>query len=73
MRKDVDHVRWQKSSHCASNSCIEVALSSTAARVRDSEDPGGPRLVVPPIAWRSFLDEIREGRFESPEGRFEVR
>ena len=55
---------WRKSSYSASNGgqCVEVARNLTAiVAVRDSMDPDGARLVLPPAAWAAFVDRIKRG------------
>ncbi|KAA5827102.1 DUF397 domain-containing protein [Saccharopolyspora hirsuta] len=52
--------RWQKSSHSNLNgNCVE--LSSSCGLIRDSKDPGGPRLAVDVAG---FLRAVKAGRFE---------
>ncbi len=47
--------RWRKSSHSGDEgACVEMALLPAAVAVRDSKDPAGPVLVVPPAAWAAF-------------------
>ncbi len=53
---------WRKSSYSASNGgdCVEVAAALPAAiAVRDSKDPGGPKLIFTPAAWAAFTAAIR--------------
>lgn len=53
---------WQKSSHSGGNggTCVEVARNLEAVvAVRDSKDPDGPALAVPPAAWRSFTRRLQ--------------
>jgi Domain of unknown function (DUF397) len=53
---------WSKSSYSGGNggNCVEVAVALPAAiAVRDSKDPGGPRLVFTPAAWAAFTAAIR--------------
>ena len=53
---------WRKSSHSASNGgqCVEVAQNMpSVVAVRDSRDPGGPRLAFTPTAWAAFLRTIK--------------
>ena len=55
---------WRKSSYSASNGgdCVEVAAAPPAAiAVRDSKDPGGPKLIFTPAAWAAFTEQIRTG------------
>lgn len=55
---------WRKSSYSASNGgqCVEVARNLPAiVAVRDSMDPDGARLMLPPAAWGAFVDRIKRG------------
>jgi hypothetical protein len=61
---------WFKSSYSAENAtnCVEVAgLGSVAARqigIRDSKNPGGPALLLPPGGFAAFITDVREGRLD---------
>jgi len=57
-------IQWRRSSRCANQACIEIALTTTIVSVRDSDDPAGTRLDFPAPAWRAFLDGIRDGRLD---------
>jgi hypothetical protein len=53
---------WRTSSYSASNGgqCVEVARNLPAiVAVRDSRDPGGAPLVLPPAAWAAFVDRVK--------------
>jgi hypothetical protein len=53
---------WRKSSYSASNGgqCVEVTRSLPAlVAVRDSTDPDGARLILPPAAWAAFVDRVK--------------
>ena len=54
---------WRKSSYSGSNGgdCVEVAPLPAAIAVRDSKDPGGPKLIFTPQAWAAFTAAIRTG------------
>jgi len=55
---------WRKSSYSASNGgqCVEVAQNLPAiVAVRDSTNPDGARLMLPPAAWARFVDRIKRG------------
>jgi hypothetical protein len=49
--------QWRRSSYCsgANSSCVEVALTRPAARVRDTKQPAGPTLCFDTGAWRVFV------------------
>jgi hypothetical protein len=50
-------VRWLKSSHSAgaSDNCVEVSLSDHCVGVRDSKNPDGGVLHLPPSSWVTLL------------------
>jgi hypothetical protein len=55
---------WRKSSYSGGNggNCVEVARTLPAAiAVRDSKDPGGPKLIFTPTDWAAFTESIRTG------------
>ena len=61
---DLSRAAWRKSSYSGGNGgqCVEVARNLPGiVAIRDSKDPGGPRLVVTPGAWRAFSDVVRRG------------
>ena len=63
----LDTVIWRKSSHSGSNGgdCVEVAvLSANTLAVRDSKDPGGPKLTFTPAEWRTFTTALKTGALD---------
>ncbi|MFF9473037.1 DUF397 domain-containing protein [Streptomyces roseolus] len=61
---DVSDPVWFKSSYSSSSegdSCVEVAATPVAVRVRDSKDLGLPQLVLSPEAWAGFVGFARHG------------
>lgn len=52
---------WHKSSHSGDEGgdCVEVAVDREAIHVRDSKDPEGPILTIPPTAWADFVRRLR--------------
>lgn len=56
---------WRKSSRSGSNggACVELARTPSVTRVRDSKNPAGPLLVVPPASLDAFLAAARDDRF----------
>jgi hypothetical protein len=55
---------WRRSRRCDSGACIEVAHVGGGLAMRDSKDPGGPRLTFTVGEWRAFLAGVRAGEFE---------
>jgi hypothetical protein len=64
---DIDRAAWRKSTYSGDNGggCVEVArkLPGVVA-VRDSKDPGGPKLAFAPDEWRAFTAGIKAGEFD---------
>ena len=56
---------WRRSSYCANNSCVEVAILDNLVAVRDSKDPDGSILLFTQEEWTSFLNSARNGEFEA--------
>ncbi|WP_433328171.1 DUF397 domain-containing protein [Spirillospora sp. CA-294931] len=58
-------LRWRKSSHSGTETaCVEVAAADRALCVRDSKDPAGPVLSLPPEAWVSLTKAICRGALD---------
>ncbi|OLF08472.1 hypothetical protein BLA60_24010 [Actinophytocola xinjiangensis] len=53
---------WLKSSHSTSGSdnCVEVRLTDTLARLRDSKNPSDGQLSVPSSAFSALLRKTRD-------------
>jgi Domain of unknown function (DUF397) len=59
-----DSLKWVKAKRSGSSggNCVEVATLPDSTRlVRDSKNPGGPRLTVPASGWRAFTEAIKRG------------
>lgn len=62
---------WRKSSHSGDrpSACVEVAdLTNTSyhrVAIRDSKDPSGPAILLPPHAFTAFITDIRQRRVGS--------
>ncbi|WP_395292827.1 DUF397 domain-containing protein [Kitasatospora hibisci] len=63
MNPDLSGASWVKSSYSNNGGqCVEISASLPGVvPVRDSKDPGGPALVFPADAWRSFIAGVRTG------------
>jgi hypothetical protein len=64
---DLSRAEWRKSSRSAGNGgdCVEVARNLPGAvAVRDSKDPGGPKLVFTPDEWCAFTAGVTAGEFD---------
>jgi Domain of unknown function (DUF397) len=64
MGHPLGNVTWRKSSHSGSNGggCEEVAvLPDCRLAVRDSKDPGGPKLTFSAAEWRTFTTALKTG------------
>lgn len=56
---------WRKSSRSNGNggtNCVEVALTGSAARVRDSKNRTGSEVAAP--GWTAFVDAVKRGDLE---------
>ncbi|MFF8452086.1 DUF397 domain-containing protein [Streptomyces leeuwenhoekii] len=52
-------LHWRKSTYSGdSSNCVEIATTPTTILVRDSKNPAGPRLTLPPTAWADFLSHV---------------
>jgi hypothetical protein len=58
---DLSRAVWQKSSYSSqSGNCVEVARNLPAlVAIRDSEQPGGAKLVVSQDTWQVFIRSVR--------------
>ncbi|MER5304376.1 DUF397 domain-containing protein [Streptomyces lasiicapitis] len=55
---DVSELKWFKSSYSDSSNpsdCVEVAVALRSIHIRDSKNPAGPQLTLPPTAWADFI------------------
>ena len=60
----IEDIKWRKSSLSASGNCVEVANGVDRVLVRDSKNPGGPRLEFTTLEWRCFVEAVRLGEFD---------
>jgi len=62
---DLSRAQWRKSSRSGGNgACVEVAHASAVVAVRDSKDPGGPKLILTPAQWQAFAAGVKNGEFD---------
>ncbi len=55
---------WTRSTFCSGGTCVEVAGTDGAVRLRDGKNPQNPPLVFEPRAWAEFLAAIKGGEIE---------
>jgi hypothetical protein len=54
---------WRTSTYSnGSSNCVEVASQPGTVAVRDTKDPSGPRLAIPPTTWRAFVSRVQTSR-----------
>jgi Domain of unknown function (DUF397) len=58
---DLPQVAWRRSSHCDTNSCVDVAFLGDRVAVRDSKDENGSVLVFSLAAWTTFTERAKDG------------
>ncbi len=69
MDLDSSAVEWKKSSRSQlSQECVEYSHLGSSVAVRDSRSPNGGIVVISGSAWRSFLDGIQAGEFDTGSG-----
>lgn len=64
-RVSLSGLRWRKSGRSTSQpNCVEVAFADQAVAARDSKHREGAVLAFSRADWSSFLDAVREQRFD---------
>jgi hypothetical protein len=58
---DLSCAQWSKSSRSSgTGQCVEVARNLPGVvAVRDSKNPGGPKLIISMADWQTFLSRLR--------------
>lgn len=59
-------IQWRKSSRSGGQggNCVEVASVASTVAVRDSKNPGGPRLAFGAAEWRAFAERVKASEFD---------
>jgi Domain of unknown function (DUF397) len=61
---DLSGARWRKSSRSSNMAnCVEVAVAGPVVALRDSKNPTGSVLALPPPAWSAFTTALRNHEF----------
>ena len=60
----MSELAWRKSKHSERYDCVEVAVTSEFAAVRDSKDRAGGHFEVSRSQWRSFLSALRADHYD---------
>ena len=55
---------WQRSRHCASSGCVEVAIKDGSIYLRDSKHVDSPVLQYDAEEWRAFVAGVKDGQFD---------
>ncbi|TDD61120.1 DUF397 domain-containing protein [Actinomadura darangshiensis] len=65
IRADLSAAQWRKSSRSGheGGACVEVADVAEVIAVRDSKDPGGPKLLFADAEWRAFTRRVRDEQY----------
>lgn len=59
MKIDPTSRNWRKSSFSGTQeNCVEIALTSDTAAVRDSKNPGDGMLTLSPVTFRHLLRAV---------------
>lgn len=60
---DSPEFEWHRSSLCATDSCVEVAITDDQVAMRDTKDLG-PILKFNRVEWSEFLAGALHGEFD---------
>lgn len=55
---------WQRSTKCASSTCVEIRRSGRAILIRDSKNPSGPMLAFPLERFGALMHQAKAGRLD---------
>jgi Domain of unknown function (DUF397) len=56
-------IAWRKSTASNTGNCVQVAVVNGLVLIRDSANPNGGVLRLPPAAWSAFLTHTRSKDF----------
>ncbi len=59
---------WHKSSFSGSGNCVEIGIRPDAVLVRHTRNRRGASLAFSPSEWLAFLQGVRAGEFDIPQG-----
>ena len=62
-------IRWRKSSYSGGGGtaeCVELAEIGAQVTVRDSKNPGGPRLALSHPDFTALVAKIKNSRLDGP-------
>jgi hypothetical protein len=54
---------WRRSTHCDTNSCVEVAIADEGVFIRNSRESEGSVLTFTRAEWDAFVAGIKDGEF----------
>ncbi|MFG2087360.1 MULTISPECIES: DUF397 domain-containing protein [unclassified Spirillospora] len=59
---DMIDATWRKSSFSSEqgDACVEVAMAVNIIAIRDSNDPGGPKLIMNRSDFRRFTEILKD-------------
>jgi hypothetical protein len=55
---------WRRALKCASNGCVEVAMTGSEIAIRDSKRADSPILTYDATEWRVFIEAVKNGEFD---------
>jgi hypothetical protein len=60
---DLSRISWRKASYSSGNGgdCVEVGVAARIVAVRDSKDPGGPKILFAAGSWHGFIRRVKTG------------